>query len=199
MCWAKDASVTRRAATGNTLRKLASRLEASDALEAPAGTLQSLATRLDRGLLGGFLRGQWLGHSLHPLLTDFPLGAWACTSLLDLFGGDEGRKPAEFLLSFGLLAAVPTAAAGLAEWSGTSNGSRRVGVAHAATNTAALITYFLSLAARRRGRRRTAVGLSVLGGVVATCGGYLGGHLSLVLGVGVEGAEKGRSAETDIA
>ena len=30
------------------------------------------------------LNGTWLGHSLHPVLTDVPLGAWSGTMLLDL-------------------------------------------------------------------------------------------------------------------
>jgi hypothetical protein len=62
--------------------------------------------------------------------------------------------------------------------------ARRVGVVHAAVNTTALGLYASSLASRLVGRHRLAVGLALAGGVTATVGGYLGGHLSLVLKVG---------------
>ena len=130
------------------------------------------------------LRGTWLGHALHPLLTDFPLGAWMSGSFLDLFGGVEARRPAQRLIGFGLLTAVPTAASGLAEWRDTGGGARRVGVVHAAVNSTAMTLYGSSYLARRRGRHGLAVALGVGGGVVATLGGYIGGHLSLVRKIG---------------
>ena len=126
------------------------------------------------------LRGAWLGHALHPLLTDFPLGAWMSASFLDLFGGPEARRPAQRLVGFGLLAAAPTIGSGLAEWRATTGGAQRVGVVHAAVNSTATLLYASSWVARRRGAPRLAVGLGVGGGVVATLGGYVGGHLSLV-------------------
>jgi hypothetical protein len=45
----------------------------------------------------------------------------------------------------------------------------------------ALALYGLSYLARRRGRRGVLLG--VLGGLAATAGGYLGGHLSLTRAV----------------
>ena len=130
------------------------------------------------------LRGAWFGHALHPTLTDFPLGAWMSASLLDLVGGRGARPASQRLIGFGLLAAAPTVATGLAEWQATSGGARRVGVVHAGVNGAATALYASSWVARRRGRHATGVLLGVVGGVVATFGGYLGGHLSLVRKVG---------------
>ncbi len=134
--------------------------------------------------LADVLRGTWLGHALHPLLTDFPLGAWMSASFLDLFGGREARRPAQRLIGFGLLAAIPTVAAGLAEWRETAGGARRVGVVHAGVNGTAALLYRSSWLARRRGWHPVAVGLGVTGGLVATAGGYLGGHMSLVRKIG---------------
>jgi uncharacterized membrane protein len=156
------------------------------------GSLDTLADRLaplvkplvSPPRLRDVLRGRWLGHALHPLLTDFPLGAWTCTSLLDLFGGRRSRPAAEGLLAFGLATAVPTVLAGAAEWTATSGRERRVGVVHAGINTAALSLYTASLISRRRHHHTLAVGLGVAGGITATVGGYFGGHLTLARKVG---------------
>jgi len=83
------------------------------------------------------------------------------------------------------VAAVPTAAAGLNDWSDTARPQTRVGLVHAALNTTALSLYLASLVARARGTeaRRPGAGLAGLG--VLLGGGYLGGHLCFVLGVEV--------------
>lgn len=161
------------------------RLECSDAIDVAARRLAPLAEAVVRNRrLADGLRGTWIGHALHPLLTDFPLGSWMSASFLDLFSGPDARRPAQRLVGFGLLAALPTAAAGLAEWQATAGGARRVGVVHAAGNTTATALYGLSWLARRSGRHQLGVRLGVGGGVVATVGGYLGGHLSLVRKIG---------------
>lgn len=172
---------------GSRLRGVAEKLEGSDALDSPAALLAIPSRVLVRNQARReLLLGRWLGHSLHPLLTDFPLGAWMSASLLDLWAGPQSRESVEKLLVFGLVMSVPTAVAGLAEWAATAGGERRVGVVHASVNTGALTLYASSLAARRIGRHRLGVGLGIAGGVFATIGGYLGGHLSLVRGVGVD-------------
>ncbi|GAA3934685.1 DUF2231 domain-containing protein [Actinomadura viridis] len=130
------------------------------------------------------LRGRWFGHAAHPALTDLPLGAWTCTSLLDLFGGRRARPAARGLLAFGLAAAVPTVLSGAVEWDETEGGDRRVGVAHAGINGLAACLYGASLMARRRHRHGLGVGLALAGGAAAIVGGYLGGHLTLVRHVG---------------
>ena len=38
------------------------------------------------------LSGTWLGHPLHPVLTDLPIGAWSSSFLLDVLGGKSARK-----------------------------------------------------------------------------------------------------------
>src|SRR5262245_66303584 len=38
-----------------------------------------------------FLHGTWLGHPLHPVLTDVPLGAWTVATVLDLTRSEERR------------------------------------------------------------------------------------------------------------
>ncbi len=149
----------------------------------------SVDHRLDRLLSGGktreVLRGEWLGHALHPVLTDFPLGAWTATSFLDLFGNEEMRSAAQRLNAFGLAAAIPTAMTGAADYSSGGKEDRRVALVHAAVNSAAFCFYGLSYLQRRKDRHKSAVALGIVGGIVATAGGYLGGHLSLVRGMGL--------------
>ncbi|MDQ4144863.1 MAG: iron-sulfur protein [Actinomycetota bacterium] len=147
--------------------------------------------------LHDFLRGKWLGHSFHPLLTDFPLGAWISVSLLDLFGGDAAKGPAQGLTGFGVAAAVPTALAGLADWSDTAGGARRVGVAHATMNTGILACYTASWLARRRSRHGLGVALALTGGSLAWASGYLGGHLSLVKKTGVANPQRNAMYESE--
>ncbi|TDD72086.1 DUF2231 domain-containing protein [Jiangella aurantiaca] len=130
------------------------------------------------------LHGHWLGHAVHPLLTDVPVGAWTSAALLDLSGRRELRPAARFLVGAGLVAAVPTAVTGLAEWGRTEGAARRVGVLHAASNTAALALYSSSFAARRAGRHRLGVLLGLGGAAAAGAGGFLGGHLVIARKVG---------------
>jgi uncharacterized membrane protein len=87
------------------------------------------------------LSGTYLGHPLHPVLTDLPIGAWVMSALLDAAGGPAAEGAADLLVAAGVVAAVPTAAAGLNDWSDTSGPETRVGLVHAAVNTTALSLY----------------------------------------------------------
>src|SRR5207248_9781205 len=114
---------------------------------------------------------------LHPLLTDLPIGAWTSALFLDLIPGPSARRAARILVGVGILATVPTAAAGLSDWSDLSGEDRRVGLVHAAANTVALACFTKSFLTRLGGKRRGRI--SALAGAAAmTAGGYLGGHLS---------------------
>jgi uncharacterized membrane protein len=160
-------------------------MEEAQGLDKAAERLSPLADALVRSpRVRDALRGAWLGHAVHPLLTDLPLGAWMCTTLLDVTGGPESRRAAQRLLGFGLAAAVPTVLTGLAEWQATEGPARRVGAAHANSNVVAVSLYGLSLLARRRNRHGVGVALGITGGLVTLFSGYLGGHLSFVDKVG---------------
>jgi uncharacterized membrane protein len=172
------------AATRSPLREIAERLEAVDALDIPGGVMARVADRVLRpAALRDALGGTWLGHAVHPLLVDFPLGMWIGTSVLDLFGGADSRGAADRLLLGGIVASLPATLAGLRDWRGTDRAAQRVGVVHAMSNSTGLALYTTSLLARRRGHRRRGVLLALGGGVMANVGGYLGGHLSLAMGV----------------
>lgn len=139
--------------------------------------------------------GTALGHTLHPMLTDLPIGCWTSAMVLDLVGGRAARPAAQHLIGLGVLTALPAAATGAADWSDTSGTATRVGAAHAVSNTVALACYTASWMARRRGHHFRGVALGMLGAGAATVGGYLGGHLVSVLGVGVDENAFSRGAE----
>jgi nitrite reductase/ring-hydroxylating ferredoxin subunit len=168
------------------LPQAARRLEDLNALDTVAKPLQELASRaVQPRSVRNLLSGTYLGHPLHPPLTDLPIGAWTISALIDAFGGDDASSFSELLIELGIAAAVPTALSGLNDWSDTYGGETRVGLVHAAANTTALLLYSSSLIARKAGRRGLGRALGGTGLVALLVGGYLGGHLSFAKGVNV--------------
>lgn len=104
--------------------------------------------------------------------------------LLDA-AGERAEPGADLLVATGIAAAVPTAVAGLNDWSDTRGSESRVGLVHATLNTAALGIYTASLIARRRGSRGVGKALSLTGFSILISSAYLGGHLSYSQGVNV--------------
>ncbi len=154
-------------------------LERASVLDAPVRALEPHVTKaFGSGARGGLLRGDWLGHAVHPLLTDVVLGSWTSATLLDLAGGAGSAASAKRLVGAGLLFAGPTAWTGWAEWSRTGPRDQRVGLVHAVTNGVAIGTYAASWVARQRGRHGSGVRLALAGAAVSTVGGYLGSHLA---------------------
>jgi nitrite reductase/ring-hydroxylating ferredoxin subunit/uncharacterized membrane protein len=165
--------------------ELTERLEGLEGLDDFGSVVaDAVGKLLPPGALKDALSGTWLGHSLHPVLTDLPIGTWTSAALLDLLGGEESARAAELLVGLGILSSLPTAASGFSDWADTQEGERRVGLIHAISNTAALGLLSGSYAARRRGNRRAGVLLGLAGTGIATFGAYLGGHLTMGLGVG---------------
>lgn len=167
------------ASTTNPLVATAHAIEHDSALDAGVDLLAEISGALTaRPLVRTILSGAWLGHSLHPAMTDLPLGAWMSASMLDLLGPEGSEDAAARLVGIGVLGALPTALSGLSDWGALSKVSdRRVGVVHAAGNSAALAAYAGSWVARRSGRHRLGVALGLAGAALSGGAGYLGGHL----------------------
>jgi len=175
-------------------RRIADRAEGS--IDAQQSWLDPLAEKLQQGLStaleqGGptaqrvkdALNGTWLGHPLHSVLTDLPIGAWSTGLVFDLIGEERG---ADLALILGVVAAVPTAAAGLADWHDQNDRPRRFGLVHAILNSAALLCFIGSIIARRVGHRTVGKALS-MGGFTLTCASaYIGGELVYSQGAGVD-------------
>lgn len=169
---------------------LTDRLAAVALLDGP-GKLLAKAVRAvtGTGRVKDVLSGTWLGHALHPLLTDVVIGSWTSATLLDLLGGKGSDRAARRLIAIGIAAYPPTALTGASDWADTEYGNdevRRLGLVHAMTNTTALALYVASLASRRRGRRRQGAVLALAGAGAMGAAGHLGGHLTFRLGVGVD-------------
>jgi nitrite reductase/ring-hydroxylating ferredoxin subunit/uncharacterized membrane protein len=166
---------------------VAERIERLTALDALAEPLQKGVRTVvpQESKLKELLSGTWLGHPVHPPLTDVVIGAWTSALLLDVFGGDGAEKAADRLVGAGIVTAVPTAAAGLSDWAELRGGTRRVGAVHATGNVSALVLQTLSWTARRGGHRGRGMALSGLGYAVGMFSAWLGGHLSFGKGVGV--------------
>ena len=170
----------------NILRQTVRRLERLEALDKVAKPLAATVHRSVRPrAVRNLLSGTYQGERLHPVLTDLPIGAWMMSALLDAAGGRAAEGAADLLVTAGVVAAVPTAAAGLNDWSDTVGPENRVGLVHAAVNTTALSLYLASLVARVRGKRRGGKALALAGLGVLSGGAYLGGHLAFVMGVNV--------------
>ena len=161
------------------------RLEDAQALDAAVRAVEpTVQAAFGTGTRASVLRGEWLGHAIHPVLTDVVIGTWTSASLLDLLGGRDSSAPAQRLLGIGLLAAAPTFWTGWAEWTTVGQREKRVGVVHALTNGAALSAYAGSWLARRRGDHGRGVRLALAGAAVSSVGAYLGGHLAMARNVG---------------
>jgi nitrite reductase/ring-hydroxylating ferredoxin subunit/uncharacterized membrane protein len=139
-----------------------------------------------------FLHGSWLGHPLHPVLTDIPIGAWSMASLMDgiaaLTGSESARKASDWLVITGVISAVPTSIAGMTDFSTIPKKAAGAGLLHAMLNSIALTLYLVSIKARAAGSRPVGVLFSSVALLFVLTSAWLGGHLSYKLRVGVNHA-----------
>lgn len=176
---------TRQDESSNPSQRLIRRIERTAGLDTPARAFQFVSNVLNQSPAAPILRGDPIGHALHPLLSDLPLGCWLSAGLLDVVGGAGTRMARRRLVGLGLLTALPTAAAGLIEWKRLFDRStRRTAVVHGFGNVIALTLYLISWLRRRDGRHAAGTAWGMAGGVMAIFTGYLGGHLSFGRGVG---------------
>jgi nitrite reductase/ring-hydroxylating ferredoxin subunit/uncharacterized membrane protein len=137
-----------------------------------------------------FLNGAWVGHPLHPMLTDIPIGAWTLTILLDLIGLLLGFPQLGLASSItagvGVAGALAAAAAGLADWMDIDPPEKAIGAFHASVNLSATILFLISFLMRwgRHWQLGWATFVVALAGyLLVAIGGYLGGALVFYKGV----------------
>jgi nitrite reductase/ring-hydroxylating ferredoxin subunit len=131
----------------------------------------------DRLPLKDALNGTWLGHPVHPVVTDVPVGAMTVAALLDV-GGQE--RAADLAIAAGLAGMAASAVTGAADAVDTHGRPRRLATVHATLMAASLATYAASLLLRLgpRSGRPLARLLSFAGYGALTAGAYLGGDLT---------------------
>ncbi len=133
------------------------------------------------------LHGVPLGHPVHPLGVQIPMGAWTSAAILDAVPGSD--RAAAILIGVGAITAVPSAVAGFTDWSDLHEQQQRVGLVHAAGNIAATGLYIASLVERSRGRLPRGKLLGYLGFATLAAAGFLGGHLAYRQAAGVNHSE----------
>jgi nitrite reductase/ring-hydroxylating ferredoxin subunit/uncharacterized membrane protein len=137
------------------------------------------------------LHGVWLGHPLHPVFTDVPIGAWTTALALDVAAnGDPGmRRAATFAMGVGLAGAAGAAVTGLTDWSETDGRSRRPGLIHGLLNLTATTLFASAFALRRKDSHGGGRVCAWTGYAIALGAAYLGGDLVYGQRIGVTHAD----------
>ena len=132
--------------------------------------------------LRSLFHGTWLGHPLHPVLTDVPIGGLTIALILDLLGIYDGANWAT-LLGFGGM--ILAAFAGFVDLDETDGKARQYGGVHASLMLVAMAFYLFSLAVRfgyTPGTPYHATLTAAIGYVFISLGAYVGGELVFTLG-----------------
>jgi nitrite reductase/ring-hydroxylating ferredoxin subunit/uncharacterized membrane protein len=171
---------------------------ASDVIQRAAN--EALTRGSVRKSFDTFLNGTWLGHPLHPVITDVPVGAWTVTSALDIVeavtGNTDFAPGADAAMTIGIVGAAGSAVTGIAQWQYTVGRSRRLGLAHALLNVGALGLYVTSALLRARGARRAGMVTALAGYGIAAASAYLGGDLVYAERLGVDHTPEAKLPET---
>lgn len=178
---------TRPEAQSQALERLVHRIEQRSMLDTVAEQVfDPVAKLLDDPRLRSLLGGTWLGHPVHPPLTDVTLGLLNAGTLAGIAPSTAAQRIAGAFTAAGLVASVPTAATGLNDYKDLLGARRRLGTAHALVNDVGLVLSGASLVSRLRGRRGRANLYGWAGYLALVVGGFVGGHLSFRKGVGVD-------------
>ncbi|HET9787014.1 MAG TPA: DUF2231 domain-containing protein [Pyrinomonadaceae bacterium] len=136
------------------------------------------------------------GHPVHPMLIPFPLALWTTSFVVDIlfyfFRHPTLLIIAKFMLAAGCIGALAAAIAGFIDWLSIRDGEvKKVANWHARLNVAALVIFAISFFLRM-GRYSDLVGrrltipflLSLVGVILISISGWLGGELVFRYGVG---------------
>lgn len=133
-------------------------------------------------LLKDFLHGTWLGHALHPVLTDLPVGALTAVLFLDVIGQTDGAK---WAMVIGYAGMIGSALTGIADFTGTDGKARRYATIHSVLMVLSTVSYLVSLLIRFEviaGSHQIAMAVGIVGYVLLAFGAYIGGEIVFALG-----------------
>jgi nitrite reductase/ring-hydroxylating ferredoxin subunit/uncharacterized membrane protein len=163
-------------AVGESLQKLVHRAFAS---AGPSGQR-----------IKNFLNGTWLGHPVHAVLTDVPVGAWTAALIFDglemMSGRDEFATASDTAVAIGIAGALGAAVTGVTDWQDADAPARRLGMIHGILNVSGTALFTASLISRRRKSRNVGLILGALGYSVMTAAARLGGKMVYEHRVGVD-------------
>ena len=131
------------------------------------------------------LNGRWLGHPLHAVLTDAPIGILFLVIVFDAVGQPVA---AVWALAVGILAMLAAALAGSADYADTDGKARERATLHSTLMILALVLYLISLVLRLGPEApfdpvpATAGWLSVASFLILSAGAYVGGDVVYLLG-----------------
>ncbi|MFD6322553.1 Rieske 2Fe-2S domain-containing protein [Streptomyces sp. NPDC058442] len=172
----------------NRMLWLLERLERAPRADPAIDALRSAVRSLPLGRGRDVLHGRWLGHPLHPLMVQVPVGSWLSAAVLDTLPGRS--REAGLLVGVGLATAAPAALAGAVDWAELHREQARVGLVHAMANWAAVGLYATSLTCRLKGCTGAGRTYGFLGLTAVGIGGLLGGHLAYRQASGANHAEE---------
>lgn len=131
-----------------------------------------------------FLNGTWLGHPVHAVVTDVPVGALTVSIVADLI---SQHVVADVALVVGLLAMVAAAVTGLADYTEVDGTARNRATVHGTIMVLTLVVYAISLAIRAGNPpdRLPAVILAIVGYLLLSLGAAIGGDLVYLIGTHV--------------
>jgi nitrite reductase/ring-hydroxylating ferredoxin subunit/uncharacterized membrane protein len=127
------------------------------------------------------LNGRWLGHPLHAVLTDAPIGLLLAVIVLDVIGQPQA---ADAILVVGVLAMIAAAVSGLADLTDTDGAARTRATVHGTLMVVALLAYVASIGIRVVGpsSRDAALWTSVVAFLILAAGAFVGGEVVYALG-----------------
>lgn len=133
--------------------------------------------------IADLLNGKWLGHSVHAMLSDVPVGVMTFVVVLDLVGQ---RTAADLALGFGILAMLGAAVSGSADYTDTDDEARISATVHATLMIGALLIYLVSLGLRLGAAgdadRTLPIALSMVAYVILALAAWVGGEIVYFMG-----------------
>lgn len=145
------------------------------------------------------LSGMWLGHAVHPAVTDLPVGAFTASIIFDLLeatsGNEQWAAAADATLGIGLVGATMAAVTGLNDWHFTVDKPRRIGMTHALLNVGATGIYTTSLLLRRAGARAWGRRLAYAAYGTLVFSAWIGGDLAFGQHLGMNHAASEEETE----
>jgi nitrite reductase/ring-hydroxylating ferredoxin subunit/uncharacterized membrane protein len=131
-----------------------------------------------------FLNGSWLGHPVHAVVTDVPIGALTVSIVADVIG-----QPivADVSLLLGVLAMVASAVTGAADYTEVDGTARNRATVHMVVMILSLALYAISLVIRSGSPadRLAPIVISGVAYLLLLVGGAIGGDLVYLIGTHV--------------